>query len=1557
MSSSSSTATGTSRSSSPHTPEPSDSLDPVVIQSDFDINTWYQSDPENLLSPQSSWQLAPSLQMTSTKCEEEEQILHLDDLIQQHAYDDSPSPIFNSPKPPSKADLAAAQANFTPNNFSAFQPSNLFTTSRNERVPATRPLPPPASLPRKVDSQTNFRVVCPPKESCYNLAIMFPSLPEGGTKSRVETQVRVTVDLADSSSSSDPTKYDRVGSWKWLQLPRGTATKRRTRKQGKIDPDPQDILHLTATVTCASAPHSRVYSCTSCQTREAKRVAKKLAARVRPARSDSESGDDQTTKSSKGKQLEDTTSIIQFNCAEVQDFSSGSVVLPVRITCYCRHHREKVGFHVNLVMMDHNGRIVGTGTSKPIMITDDHKTPVSKLDMGAGTSGMDLEWSRDGTAESKTDVRAPSKRKKDATGAGGKKRAKPYDVASKSGRRSREASVGDSHPSPSSSYVDTRSPTPNLISPAVPLQPSSLESDSSGDAPVTPPDFGDVSMPSAETRPEPLSCLPYTSSPSAAMMQQVMPFVFFDSVQPSRSLTLPTPTIHRLIPNSGPTHGGTEVTILGANFHPSLQLDCIFGDVVAGSTQRWSDNTLVCILPPRATPGVVEVWFNNFAKLNDSAPSTSLFTYSDDSDRALMELALQVVGLKMTGKIEDAKNVAMRIVGNVGEGSGMQTTSANGPDMMQVTSTARSLRPLLLGQAAENESFESRIIKFLSILEAPVDLPGSSVIPLAQAISHPAPSGQTLLHLASFLGFATLVDFLVVRGADLDARDRNGYTALHFAAIGGSKACANALLGAGADLEVVNALGKTPQEIAVCEGLFEPESVDAPSPAVSADAEIFPDVVDLGGLQLQEGNGRLGPLFLLGLHHPLWLAQRKSSPPPIGDDKQALPALFALIQRTLAQLPGPQLRNLPALPQLPEMPAVPWGALPQIPMVFPVLVPWPAFLGGDAPSGEPREGDDETKGLSGVSLRAAQELRGTWEAWEKWLALAIAGATSRQPEEAPPPMYTPRAEPETSSPNWTCSGSCYGTHPPVTEQEVNAYGYVPPEAPKKHDRMLLFFWLPILLISLMWMVHTGLRTNKALRAFLLNRNSAEFIWRASFELVEGSPPKPPAYASHVEWTRLLFEEVCHVCDTTLEHDYSFDPIWWEFGARYCDGCCTSRLLAKKLPKKLTGSSDTRRDPLPAMWRNVFPRSHEYYLIQDIEQFTEKYSSASTEDKATLLEERRNQTKELTDYAKICRPWMKHIVQARMAEMRQLKDARWDAIQLKFCEAGWRTSLIKRRQWNEHEKVNTTTPLTDAEWNEIGPSLLKEFEGTVKLTVVRERFEALQRAFTSRLAEINQPPDPELAKPLAFSPRMVDVVLLPEVREVLEGNLQAELTVDELKSALDSKLPALLEAWSNAFETRLRDHTRTVLRLPPDVDPFKSALAYFTCGRGCCEGYFTGTWKQCRAWYNNYFNRDELNTYEASAVDFFHCKPWTVVLDSHVTTVLPDVIKHYGKDPQTVTYDEMDAAPGKLWCMRCVLKNQPTGWRDAVAHAKKFHQLVSSLKARWEVDIEEEETDE
>ncbi|KAG6920260.1 hypothetical protein DXG01_005029 [Tephrocybe rancida] len=1080
------------------------------------------------LSAHLPWEMATSDFLTPRKAEDD-QMLHLDELIEQHAYDDSPlsslnsPPTYSSPTPQSIHPPSSAQA-LVDATLSSFRPSgNLLLSSRNGSVSVTKPIPPPASFPRKQDPSTmNQRVVHPSKESCYNLPIMVPSIPEGGTKSRVETQVRVTVDLADASSSSDPYKYDRVGSWQWLKLPPGTATKKRTRKQGKIDPDPQDILHLSATVTCASPPHNRVLSCSSCQTREARRVAKKLAARVRPARSDSESGDD---RHAKGKQTEDTTSIIQFNCAEVLDFSTGSVVLPLRITCYCRHHREKVGFNVHFTMMDHQGRIVGTGSSRPIMITDDHKTAPSanatrQADFPNGFMNVDSEWPQaSGTAkEISPEARAPSKRKQDTAG----KRPKPYDSTGKPNRVSRESSVV-SQPSPSTTPASlpmTRSPTPAVLQQMLssdamvtqqqppPLQYSSNGSESSSPSTlVTPLDRSpDINIPDPHQlenshAPSPLS-LP-TTAPSVVMPTHPhpMPFMFFDPLGAQMPMQLPL--IHRLIPSMGPTHGGIEVTILGANFHPSLQLNCVFGDVAASSTQRWSDNTLVCVLPPRAMAGVVAVWFDGFPKMLDQTNAhPSLFTYADESDRALMELALQVVGLKMTGKIEDAKNVAMRIVGGADNSDSQHGNNSN---MMQLASSisTRDLRPLLLSRAGDSENFESVLIDFLKVLDTPLDHRAPSSISTPKAISHATSSGQTLLHLSAFLGFSSLLSFLVKHGIDVDVRDRNGYTALHFAVFSKSEACVRILLDAGADREIVNALGKTPAECSTgMEELFgdattEDETSDEEAQWGDAEEESVTPIRLAPGRRASRRNlrhggtsGRNTPLLTRSLD-----ISRAATPPPSapntpeksgGDkipDQDGVDAkqnawFIEMIQRTLAQFPAAQgiiptipqlpLPQLPHLPHLPGMPAVPWGALPQIPMVFPVYVPmmpgWPAFLGGEqdvAKDGTIVEGTDAAKGVGAGAIRTAQELRAIWE---KWFALAI--ATARQ-EDLPPPVYTPReakteesatgtevpqvvvAEGEASTSEATRPIPSTDIRPigykmaSVPDQDINAYGYQP----------------------------------------------------------------------------------------------------------------------------------------------------------------------------------------------------------------------------------------------------------------------------------------------------------------------------------------------------------------------------------------------------------------------------------------------------------------------------------------------------------------------------------
>jgi hypothetical protein len=65
-----------------------------------------------------------------------------------------------------------------------------------------------------------------------------------------------------------------------------------------------------------------------------KRKARKAASRVRPTKND----DDPDLAENSEPQM------VHFNCPELVDFSSGVAGLPVRITCYCRHHKEKTGF-------------------------------------------------------------------------------------------------------------------------------------------------------------------------------------------------------------------------------------------------------------------------------------------------------------------------------------------------------------------------------------------------------------------------------------------------------------------------------------------------------------------------------------------------------------------------------------------------------------------------------------------------------------------------------------------------------------------------------------------------------------------------------------------------------------------------------------------------------------------------------------------------------------------------------------------------------------------------------------------------------------------------------------------------------------------------------------------------------------------------------------------------------------------------------------------------------------------------------------------------------------
>lgn len=86
--SSSPTTADASRSSSPMTPEPPDTVEPIAINnSEPDFSpSWFLSTSKPLSSPH-TWEIVPSF-ITSGK-PDEDQMLGLDELLEQHAYAES----------------------------------------------------------------------------------------------------------------------------------------------------------------------------------------------------------------------------------------------------------------------------------------------------------------------------------------------------------------------------------------------------------------------------------------------------------------------------------------------------------------------------------------------------------------------------------------------------------------------------------------------------------------------------------------------------------------------------------------------------------------------------------------------------------------------------------------------------------------------------------------------------------------------------------------------------------------------------------------------------------------------------------------------------------------------------------------------------------------------------------------------------------------------------------------------------------------------------------------------------------------------------------------------------------------------------------------------------------------------------------------------------------------------------------------------------------------------------------------------------------------------------
>ncbi|UZJ56846.1 hypothetical protein CBS101457_006166 [Exobasidium rhododendri] len=765
------------------------------------------------------------------------------------------------------------------------------------------------------DLPTSSQVIVRPHRSeLSNLQVHVHGISFSGAKSRVETQIRTRIELVrpvPGGGTDDSPAFERVGSFNHVKLPPLTGTKRKSKKHKPSDIAAEKTLFLDATVVRATPPHDRVLVCASCQQRERKRAQRKRTGsrKVEQRATDEEeftveelqeyginpSDPDAQEQAQNRATQEDEKRVVVFNCGDFINFEEGACVLPTRITCYCRHHKEKTGFCLIFTMRDYRGNVVATGSTPPIMITDDHKSAAAAQIAASATNTPSTSQRRLEGARSRgvsTEVLDESTLRSNVRDTNPKKkrnhRTKPYGDAEDRAASRRNtlqnssamtpfASTGQNTPatgqSPTSqsdinhpefwnafaamssiatsppltsqsNHVGTQSPH-DVTSP-----PNPTASAHQGHNSINGHDWlasinnqGSLSSQTLNLSPQSLPgfdlnsftrSLQQSSSQAVdeATMQQLlllarsMPgmtdtnFAVNTRQQVGSIIgdSAPVPTISKLIPGEGPTSGGIEVTVLGENFTENLT--CLFGDVAATSTKVWGSNTLLCILPPSASPGPVAVSIKGTNAEDQSSSgqdrfgrSLQLFTYVDQTDRALMELALQVVGLQMTGQMQTARDVAMRVVGSGPNQSMTRGHEGNGNQHQggQHHSASYQIRnavPGMFAQGTGNQSFQDRVLHFLTTMDEDVGARRYDSIRLANK------QGHTLLHLTVMMGFHRLALNLLTRGCPINARDHNGYTALHFAALHGRMTIARLLLHHGARFDVSCNSGKLPIDVA-----------------------------------------------------------------------------------------------------------------------------------------------------------------------------------------------------------------------------------------------------------------------------------------------------------------------------------------------------------------------------------------------------------------------------------------------------------------------------------------------------------------------------------------------------------------------------------------------------------------------------------------------------------------------------------------------------------------------------------------------------------------------
>ncbi|CAO3628798.1 unnamed protein product [Mucor hiemalis] len=543
--------------------------------------------------------------------------------------------------------------------------------------------------------------------------------------------------------------------------------------------DETRVLDLEARVICESDENKKIKMCQGCVRRERKRAERKKNSKPSSYKINSNVVDE--------KFESDRERVLIFNCESLVNFSKGEAILPTRITCYCRHHNERIGFRVRFTARNSEGIVIATGDTPPVMITDDHKSSKQINSFITAHNSRKRPRSSVNDYGDESDVMTTPASSRRNSFSGSEVESETNQTVSSSPSTptvnqhfsiSFDTNSGETLSSSGNDSIFPRTPdTPNFLQNVMnvnsynvlpgfevpdPQQqgfithPIMLQENEFGEHEALPPTrrrrrlkdstLLDSCNPSFLSTSSTQQQMNYNASfyehhPTAGCLvsnspEPLNPLSPFQGTSFRHSPQMAIPILNNVTPSQGPSLGGVEVTIEGEGFHQDLTV--MFGNRAA-TTVCCSPNFMVCILPPTDKTEAVLISFKDHSLLRSSEMPAS-FKYYEQGENELLDFSLQAVG-----------------------------------------SQSQSPRQL--------QTVESELLQILS---------GSCCFTLS---SHTNAGGQNLLHLASYYNLGHLVDFLMHHYPDMiHSIDKNGLTPLHFGCLKQSTQAISALVKYGANI-------------------------------------------------------------------------------------------------------------------------------------------------------------------------------------------------------------------------------------------------------------------------------------------------------------------------------------------------------------------------------------------------------------------------------------------------------------------------------------------------------------------------------------------------------------------------------------------------------------------------------------------------------------------------------------------------------------------------------------------------------------------------------------